>query len=334
MGAIALDNAQLLNLLPWLAGSVVGGMFLLLAAVATRPANAEAAEELANDDQQMFGSWTSVLAYVLPDVLPYKARRDLLRSGYYRPAAYDNYLALRNFLVMGVLLTGGCWLVAVAENETLTLQLLGGTLIAAVFAYSLPRLYLSWFGERRSARVLLGLPDALDVIVMGIAGGLPLQQALDRASGELHDAHPDLSDELKIIRRQAAVGSLGQAFVRFGERMDQEEITTLAAMIRHAEQTGANVGSLLLQHADNVRQTRMRLAQERSNRLSIQMLFPLVLCLGPAAFIMLLTPPLMDLQRFRDEESQEGGILAQPKAINGAARSPAGRSNAPVAPPR
>lgn len=310
------------ELLPWLVGAIIAVACLVFAWFVLPRSNANVDEAIEDDRAGIFGNFTWLLAHVLPDLLPYKARRDLLRCGFLQPSAYDSYLALRNALVIGVTLTVGMWLVAVSEDDALVVRVLIVGALSLLIAYSLPRLYVNWRGDRAAEQTLLGLPDALDVIAMGLSGGLSVQAAVQRASQELAVAHPQLVAQLQIVCRQASAGTLEQALDRWAERIDLEEVTTLASMISHAGRTGSNVAVALRSYADALRLQRLQRAQERSNRVAIQMLFPTVLCLAPATYIILLAPPLLDLQKFRDQENKSGGLLSQPTKIGGAMPNP------------
>ena len=290
---------------------------LVIAWFASKPSTSNDDDLVEDDRDGIFGRATWLLARVLPDLLPYKARRDLLRCGYLQPHAYDSYLALRNTLVMGTVLTISAWLVAVSDDDRLVQLVAVGGVIAVILVYSLPRLYLNWRGDQAADATLLGLPDALDAIVMGLSGGLPVQTALDRAAAELATVHPQLASQLQLVRRQATAGTLSQALDRWAERIDLEEVTALAGLVGHAAQTGSSIAATLQNFADSLRTQRLQRVQERSNRVAIQMLFPTVLCLAPATYIVLLAPPLLNLEKFREQENRRGGLLAPPTKIGG-----------------
>jgi tight adherence protein C len=200
--------------------------------------------------------------------------------------------------------------------------------MATIVVFSTPRVYVSYRAERRIERVLAGFPDALDMLVMALSGGMPLEQALDRVSAEAASLYPELALELEIVRRQAYVSSLPQALERLAERIDEETITALMTLASHAEQLGTDVSSVLSEYADQLRARALQRAEERGNRVSMQMLFPISLCLAPAVYILLLAPPLLDLRDFRDRETKGNGILVRKPpshAVQRAPRQPAPR---------
>lgn len=311
-----------------IAGALVG---LALAAVVLsvgwlfqkRPARAD--DETADAGPGIFGSANSLFAQVLPDLLPYKARRDLQRCGYLHPHSYDSYRAIRNALVIGVILSAGVWLVAVADDDALALRVLSVGGIAVLLAYSLPRVCLHWRGDQAADQTVLGLPDALEMMVMGLSGGLSIHAALARTCDELATAHPLLTAQLRIVRRQAAAATLEFACERWAERVELDEVSGLAALISQAERTGVSTAATLRNYADVLRLQRLQRLQTRSNRVAVQMLFPTVLCLAPAAYIVLLAPPLFDLQKFREEENRSGGLLEQQTQIEASTAPPQAR---------
>ncbi|MDZ4852352.1 MAG: type II secretion system F family protein [Pirellulaceae bacterium] len=259
----------------------------------------------------VFGPFTPTLARVIPDVLAYRTDRDLLRCGYYHPAAYDSYLAIRNVLVMGTVLSTMCWVIVVSDLPRFAWMAFIVGLVATLLAYAIPRVYLSLSGDRRADRIFSDIPDAMDTLVMGMTGGLSLEQSLTRTTVELKSNAPELAREFEIIGRQTLAASLEHAFLRFASRMDIDELKAMSDTIRHASEMGTPVSQLLQQHADQLRQIRLQRAQQRGNTVALKMLFPTIFCLAPAAFIVILSPPLLELRSFRDRENKSKGALSQ-----------------------
>jgi tight adherence protein C len=285
---------------------------------------------------RMFGPLTDTLAAMIPDFASRKVERDLRRAGFHHPTALNEFLAMRNVLFTGVVVATATWMFVLADmpDETqLVVLAVGAT--AAIVAYALPRVYISWAGEQRAERILRGFPDALDLMVMALTGGMPLQAALQRVVGQIGSVHPDLAVELEIARQQTFADSLTTALLRLAERLDLEEITSFATSVSHAEQMGTSVGSMLREYSDTLRENRLQRAQEIGNRRSIQMIFPVVLLLAPAAFIMLIAPPILAMKNFRDQESRSGGVLAMPdlSKTNRVIAPPGAGSTAPTARP-
>ncbi len=259
----------------------------------------------------IFGTLTTPLARIIPDFLSYQTERDLNRCGWYGPASYDSYLAVRNVLVCGVLLVTMCWAVAVSDSPNLINAVFSAGAVLLAVAYALPRVVISILGDRRANSIFASIPDAMDMLVMGLAGGLSLEQALDHTTNELAAVSPGLAKEFRIISTQASAGSLEYALQRFAQRMDIDELTNMMEMIRNASSMGTPISRLLHQSADQFREARMQKVLRRGNTIALKMLFPTILCLAPAAFIVILSPPLIDLRSFRDRENRSNGSLSQ-----------------------
>ena len=238
--------------------------------------------------------------------------RFLRQAGHYHSQAVTEFLSLRNALVVGTVLWITATIVVVTEpGDAASIWLAVAGLIAIVIVYSLPRLVLETMAKRRTRRIEESLPDAMDMITMCVSAGLPLQQAILRVSGEMQLSHPDLSFELRIVGRQTQASSLNSAFQQFAKRMDVPEVHSMASMVWQAEQLGAGVAGAFQSFSDQVRLQRGQRALEAGNKTAFKMLFPLVFCLAPAVYIMLLGPAVLDLREFFRRERQPGGALSR-----------------------
>jgi tight adherence protein C len=156
-----------------------------------------------------------------------------------------------------------------------------------------------WLDRRKAARqssLRRALPDALDVLVICLEGGLSLFAAFRRLSTELGTAHPLLAAELTIVEREIQMGrSTGEALRAFGERVDLEEIRRLASVITQSERFGASLVKTLRIHAETLRQRRMQYAEEMAQKAAVRILFPTLLFIFPGMFIILMGPGLIQL---------------------------------------
>lgn len=261
----------------------------------------------------VFGALTHPLAGILPIRPETRQRyaRFLHQAGHYHSQALAEYLSIRNALVLGaVLLTVTAIVVFTTPGDPAMYQLAVGGLLLVALLFALPRLVLETMAKSRSRRIEHGLPDAMDMITMCISAGLPLQQAILRISDELQSSHPDLAFELRIVARQTEASSLNAAIQRFAKRLDVPEVHSVAAMVWQAEQQGASVAGAFQAFSDQVRLSRRQRAEEIGNKASFKLLFPLVFCLAPAVYLMLLGPAVMDLREFFRRESRPGGVLS------------------------
>ena len=242
----------------------------------------------------VFGPLTGLMALLLPSSKAFRTAldREVKQAGYYHPRAVDQFLAIRNSLVIGWLVVVGGALAATHESQqTLTLPILIAGLVVVVLLYAIPRLVLQSAAARRVQRIQVGLPDALDMIMMCLTGGLPLQPALERVGSEIRSVHPDLGLELEIVRRQAEAYTMEHALEQFADRTDVPEIKSLAALVNQTERLGTNVATALRDYADSMRRGFRQRAEERGNKNSVKMLLPVALCLAPPVYIYCSLPP-------------------------------------------
>ena len=251
----------------------------------------------------------------LADVIPQPGRevegleQDLKRAGFYGKTAVVEFRATRNFVVLALLLGGLGLAVAAEPGSDLPRPLLIVAALSAVVAYALPRFVLHLQAKRRLDGIQRGLPDALDIIRMCLTGGLPLRDCLDRVAQEVEFFHPDVAVELEVVRRHAEIDSMGKALREFSRRMNAPDVNALASLVSQTERTGTNVAVAVTEFADGIRRQFRQRAEERAGRTTIRMLFPVILCLAPPVFILLLGPPALQLKTFLQEARNPGGVL-------------------------
>jgi tight adherence protein C len=167
--------------------------------------------------------------------------------------------------------------------------LVGG--ISGAFGMILPSFWLDARRKKRQTEIRRALPDALDIIVVCVEGGLSLPGAISRVSQELRTAHRTLAAEMVIVQREIQLGrTTGEAMLRFADRFDLEELRSLSSVIQQAERFGASVVKALRVHAESLRLKRRQQAEERAQKAAVKLIFPTVVCIFPALFIVLVGP--------------------------------------------
>src|SRR5438034_10880231 len=109
---------------------------------------------------------------------------------------------------------------------------------------------LGRMARRRHHRIRLGLPDALDLLVVSVEAGLGLDQAIQRVGDELAMAHPDLSDELRLINLELRAGKARpEALHNLADRTGVDDVESLVAMLVQTDQFGTSVAQSLRVHS-------------------------------------------------------------------------------------
>jgi len=307
-------NQQDPLLLQVYAFAAVASVLFVLGWLLTRMGAVNKPDDLRRRAPLMFGPFTLGLAGAMPlgEATRARIRTEISQAGFYRPLAAEQFLALRNAIVIGwTILVAALLLVAYDPVNDPSLRILAVGGIGWMVLYALPRLWLQGLARARVQRIQIGLPDALDMLSMCLSGGVPLQVGLDRVGPQLHTAHPDVALEFEIIARQAEMHTLEEALSHFAKRLHVDEISAMAALINQTQRLGTNVGVALQDFADGIRRTFRQRAEERGNRVSVQMVLPVALCLAPPVYILLLAPAAMELRDFVLYQSVPGGVLSQ-----------------------
>jgi tight adherence protein C len=157
--------------------------------------------------------------------------------------------------------------------------------------FILPDFWLSRRIKRRQKQIRMGLPDALDFMVVCIEAGLSIDQASMRTAEELRLVHRDLSDELDVVVLETRAGRLrSDAWKQFGERTGVDSVRVLATILVQAEQLGTSVAKTLRVHSDTMRTKRRQYIEEQAAKTTVKLVFPLVLCIFPSLFVVVLAP--------------------------------------------
>lgn len=168
----------------------------------------------------------------------------------------------------------------------------------ALLGFYLPDVWLRIKIARRREKILLGLPDALDLMVVCVEAGLGVDAAINRVAGEIKLSNKVLSDELKLLTLELRAGKLRRDALRnLALRMDLEDVNSLVTLLIQADRFGTSVAQALRVYSDALRTKRYQRAEEIAAKLPVKLVFPLILFIFPALFITILGPPLIRLWR-------------------------------------
>jgi tight adherence protein C len=151
-----------------------------------------------------------------------------------------------------------------------------------------------WLGkriEKRQKKLTRGLPDVLDLLVICMEAGLSLDQATARSAEELRSSQPEICDELAVVVLEQRAGrARSEAWKNMSERTGVECLRNLVSMLVQTEQFGTSIAKMLRVHSDTLRVQRVQLIEEMAGKTSVKLVFPLVLFIFPALFLVTLGP--------------------------------------------
>jgi tight adherence protein C len=163
--------------------------------------------------------------------------------------------------------------------------------LGAAVGWYLPGLVVEKIKKRRMEAIFLGLPDALDLMVVCVEAGLGLDLAMRRVTTELANSCPVLCEEFAIANFQAQMGRPRKDVLRdLGVRTGVEDMRSVAAVVIQAEKFGSSIGSALRVLSDTMRLKRRQLAEERAAKTAVKIMIPLVLFIFPGVFVVLVGP--------------------------------------------
>jgi tight adherence protein C len=175
-------------------------------------------------------------------------------------------------------------------------QLFMGASMALVAGLMLPQMWLRRKAKKRIESIRFALPDMLDLLIVCVESGLGLDAALIRISREMQDVAPDLSEDLVLLNLEISAGIARDECLRnLALRSGCDELESLTARINQAAKFGTNLGDSLRIHSESLRQKRRQEAEERAAKTSVKLLFPLVFCIFPAIFVVILGPAVVKI---------------------------------------
>jgi tight adherence protein C len=171
-------------------------------------------------------------------------------------------------------------------------------ILAAALAYLAPGLWIGRQIARRKKEIQNGLPDALDLLLVSMEAGAGMDQSIVKVSNEMHLAYPALTNEFRRIVTEIRAGRpRADALRQFAERTKVEEVRSLVLTMIQTDKFGTSVGQALRTHAETARVKRRQRAEERAQKLGVKMVFPLVFCLFPAMYVIVLGPAIVRIIR-------------------------------------
>ncbi len=217
-----------------------------------------------------------------------RVQESLLQAGIRHPQAPAIFFGCR---VLAALLLPIPVLLSAIIRGQLSPKLLLLAFFLAVLGFFLPNLWLDFRVKGRQNRIDKALPDILDLLVICIESGLALQAALNKVAEEIRYTYRDFYDELQIVCAEIRGGiPWDESFDNLGKRTGVQSVKSLVGMMIQTERLGVSIGQALRHHGDFTRTQRILRVEEKAAKLPVKILFPLVLCILPVMFLVLLGP--------------------------------------------
>jgi len=149
--------------------------------------------------------------------------------------------------------------------------------------------------DERMHELRVTLPDVLDLLTISVEAGLGFEQALDRVINAVPGA---LSNEFSRMLGEVRAGSTrADAMRALEQRTNVPEVRSFVLAILQADTFGVSIGRVLRAQSEEMRIKRRQLAQERAQKAPVKMLIPMVFCIFPALFVIVIGPAIINIQK-------------------------------------
>jgi tight adherence protein C len=215
----------------------------------------------------------------------------LLASGLAARLSATQFLALKSALAIGA---GFLTLLFGVSTAPVVGIVLGP--LAGVFGFLLPDAVLSMRVRRRRDDIRAQLPDVLDLLAVSVEAGLGFDGALTKLTEHMRGP---LVDEFALTLGEIRIGASRQeALKKMTERVNVPEVSAFVRSVIQADQLGISLGRILRVQAADSRLRRQAAAEEKAMKAPIKMLFPTVIFIFPAMFLVILGPAFMNLAHY------------------------------------
>jgi len=252
-----------------------------------------AADRIPTFGERVLGPAVDVMAERVLSLLPHgllaRIKRKLIQAG--EPITPQGFLTVCA-VAMGVL--GGL-------GFAMTVAMMGGvgtkglafTAVLAGFGFVMPQMWLSNRVRQRQSVIVKSLPDSFDLITTCVEAGLGLDASLGRVAEKVEGP---FAEELSFTLREIGMGRARAESLRdLADRTGVADLSMFVNAIIQAESMGTSIGQVLRVQSDQMRTRRRQRAEELANKAPVKMIFPLVLCILPALFIVILGPAMIEL---------------------------------------
>jgi tight adherence protein C len=221
----------------------------------------------------------------------------LVRAGFRQSQALTIFLGLK--ILAAVAFPVLFFVLMLLAGESLFMLRREGILLlmlSALFGFFIPDLLLGHITKRRRRSFIEGFPDALDMLVVCVEAGLGLDAAIDRVARELRTTHPAIAAEFGLNILEVRAGTSRTESLRsLAERINVDQVHALVTLLIQAERFGTSIATALRGFAEDMRAERVQTARETAARLPAKLIFPVILFIFPALFLIILGPAFITI---------------------------------------
>ncbi len=222
-----------------------------------------------------------------------RVRDKMLQAGIRNPSAPLKFMIAQVVLPVVFCLVA-IMFISASEKEVSNVVTLGIIFFSAVIGYKFPDILIKNKVQKRQQEIGLAFPDALDMMLICVQGGIGLEQTVDRVAHEVAEHSETLAEELGILSAEMAMlGDRRKALQDFARRVGSGGAKSFATALIQAEQYGTSVSNAMRVISEEIREQRMALAEQKAASLPPKLTVPMILFFLPALFAIILGPAII-----------------------------------------
>jgi tight adherence protein C len=218
----------------------------------------------------------------------------MILAGIYDTRAVAFFFIVRTALALGLALAAsffGPMLVAMSSS-TFWLSVMS----AGIVGYFAPGFYINRRIAARQTEHRAGFPDFLDLLVVCADSGLSMEASLERVGRELGDTYPSLCANIHMANLEIRAGrTMTDALDHLGDRLGLDEARSFATLVQQSAELGSSITDALRVYSDDMRHKRLSRAEEKAYSLPAKLSLPMMLCIFPVLFVVILLPVIVRL---------------------------------------
>ncbi len=215
-------------------------------------------------------------------------KEKLTQAGFRAPGASATFLGIKFICILiGLVLGGGVSVLIYGLNSTAMIRMV----FVVGVAMFIPDIVLKLIINKRQQQIFLGLPDALDLMVVCVEAGLGLDQALRKVTDEMKKSYRVIADEFGLTNVHTQMGrTRTEALQDLGARTGVDDLRQLCGIMIQADRFGTGIAHALRVQSEAMRTKRRQIAEEKAAKTAVKLIFPLVMFIFPGIFVVLVGP--------------------------------------------
>jgi len=221
-------------------------------------------------------------------------RRRLVQAGIFDAHAVGYFFVARTALAVGLALAAFIFVPMVTSLQGSMFWLT--VIVGGIVGYVGPSMYIDRRISQRRNEHRAGFPDFMDLLVVCADSGLSMEASLERVGREIGDSYPSLCANIHMANLEIRAGrTMSEALEHLGDRLGLDEARSFATLIQQSAELGSSITDALRVYSDDMRHKRLSRAEEKAYSLPAKLAVPMMVCIFPVLFVVILLPVIVRL---------------------------------------